>query len=82
MYELFDKIDKFPLSVVRMPHFSSNTPSAISFGYMFFEPVRVVICCLRTDDFTPRASDMFSGMIAQGGNRAVLTQQLQKTFRY
>ena len=37
-------------------------------------------CSLRTKYFIPRASDLFSRMIVQDGNRATLTKQLQTVF--
>ena len=49
---------------------SSNIPSTISSGSIFSELLRIARCSLRTDDFIPRDSDLFSKMIAQGGNRA------------
>ena len=35
-------------------------------------------CILRINDFIPRASGLFSRMIAQVGNRAILTKQVKK----
>ena len=49
---------------------SSNIPSTISSGSIFSELLRIARCSLRTDDSIPRDSDLFSKMIAQGGNRA------------
>ena len=49
---------------------SSNIPSTISSGSIFSELLRIARCSLRTDDFITRDSDLFSKMIAQGGNRA------------
>ena len=37
---------------------------------------------LRINDFIPRATDLFSRMITQGGNRTTLTKQLRKTFHF
>ena len=59
---------------------SSNIPSAISSGSIFSEILRIARCSLRTDDFTPRDSDLFSKMIAQDGNRVALPKQLKTTF--
>ena len=63
-----------------MPHLSSNIPSTISSGSIFSELLRMARCSLRTKDFIPRASDLFSRMIVQDGNRATLTKQLKKAF--
>ena len=61
-----------------MPHLSSNIPSTISSGSIFSELLRMVRCSLRTKNFIPRASDLFSRMIVQ--DRATLTKQLKKAF--
>ena len=63
-----------------MPHLSSNLPSTISSESIFSELLRIIRCSLRTKDFIPRSSDLFSRMIAQGGSRATLTKQLEKAF--
>ena len=47
---------------------------------MFSELLRIARCSLRTNDFILRDSDLFSKMIAQGGNRAALPKQLKKNF--
>ena len=52
---------------------SSNIPSTIFSGSLFSEPLQIARCSLRTDDVIPRDSDLFSKMIAQGGNRATIT---------
>ena len=59
---------------------SSSIPSTISSGSTFSELLRIARCSLRIDDFIPRDSDLFSKMIAQGGNRATLPKQLKKAF--
>ena len=61
-----------------MPHLSSNIPSTISSGSIFSELLRMARCSLRTKNFIPRASDLFSRMIVQ--DRATLTKQLKKAF--
>ena len=58
---------------------SSNTPSTISSGSIFVELLRIARCSLKIDDFIPRDSDLFSKMIAQGGNRVALPKELKKT---
>ena len=63
-----------------MPHLSSNIPSTISSGSLFSELLRIAECSLRTKNFIPRASDLFSRMIVQDGNRATLTKQLKTAF--
>ena len=63
-----------------MPHLSSNIPSAISSGSIFSDLLRMARCSLRTKNCIPRASDLFSRMIVQDGNRATLTKQLKSAF--
>ena len=63
-----------------MPHLPSNMPSTISSGSIFSELLRMARCSLKTKSFIPRASDLFSRMIVQDGNRATLTKQLKKVF--
>ena len=63
-------------------HLSSNIPSTISSGSIFSELLRIVRCSVRNDHFIPRSSDLLSRIIVQGGNRAALTKQRQKTFHH
>ena len=65
-----------------MHHLPSNIPSTIFYKSTFSEPFRVARCTLRINDFLPRASDLFSRIIAQCGNRAMLTKQLKKGFHH
>ena len=63
-----------------MPRLSSNIPSTISSGSIFSELLRMARCSQKTKNLTPRASDLFSRMIVQDGNRATLTKQLKTAF--
>ena len=63
-----------------MPHLSSHIPSTISSGSIFSELLRMAKCSLRTKNFIPRASDLFSRIIVKDGNRATLTKQLKPAF--
>ena len=63
-----------------MPHLSSNIPSKISSGSIFSELLRIARSSLRTKNCISRASDLFSRMIVQDGNRATLTKQLKTAF--
>ena len=65
-----------------MPHLTSNMSSTIFYGSVFSELLRIARCTLIINDFIPRASDLFSRMIAQDGNRATLTKQLKKVFHH
>ena len=62
-----------------MPHLSSNILSTNLYGSVFSELFGIARCSLIVNHFIPRASDLFSRMIAQVGNRA-LTKQLKNTF--
>ena len=58
-----------------MPHMLSNILSTILYYSTFSELLRVAKCTRRINDFIPRTSDLFSRMIAEGGNRATLTKK-------
>ena len=60
-----------------MPHMSSNLPSTIFYGSIFLEALCIARCTLRINDFIPRASDLFSRMMAQGWNRATIKKAFQ-----
>ena len=45
VYKLFDKKDKFPFFIVRMPYLSSNIPSSIFYGSIVSEFLRIVARC-------------------------------------
>ena len=59
---------------------SSNIPCTISSGSIFSKLLRMARCSQKTKNFIPRASDLFSRMIVQDGNRATLTKQLKAAF--
>ena len=63
-----------------MSHLSSNILSASFYGSVFSELLRIASCTLRLSDLIPRASELFSRMIAQGRNRTTLTKELRKAF--
>ena len=81
MYKLFDKRDKFPFSIVRMPQLSSNIPSSIFYGSIFSEFLRIARCTLRLEHFIPRASQLYNRMINQGGKHSTILKQISKAFR-
>ena len=71
--------DKFPFFIVRILHLPIKIPSTNFYGSTFSELLRIKRCTLRINDFIPRASHLFSRMIAQGGIKATLTK-LKKAF--
>ena len=78
VYKLFDKRDKFPFHVVRMPHESSNIPLTIFYGSIFSEFLRIARCTLLFEDFIPRVSELFHRMINQGGKENIIFKQIKK----
>ena len=64
-----------------MPYFSRNIPFRIFYGSIFLELFRIVSCTLTNNDFLPTTCDLFSGMIAKGGNKAALTKKLKKAIQ-
>ena len=78
VYKLFDKRDKFPFFIIRMPHLSSNIPSSIFYGSVFSEFLRIARCTLIFEDFIPRASELYSRMRSQGGDSRSILKQIKK----
>ena len=46
----------------------------------FSEPLRIARCTLKINDFIPRSFNLFSRMMAQGGNKATPTKQLNNNY--
>ena len=63
-----------------MPHLLGNISSTVSSRSIFSEFLRMARCSQKTKNFIPRASDLFSRMIVQDGNRATPTKQLKTAF--
>ena len=80
VYKLFDKRDKFPFFIVRMPHLCSNIPSSVFYGATFSELLRIARCTLRLCDFAPRASELYTRMKSQGATDNMLQKQIIKAF--
>ena len=59
VYKLFDKRDKFPFFIVRMPQFESNIPSKIFYDSIFSELLRIARCTLKLEHFLPRTSELY-----------------------
>ena len=77
MYKPFDKKDKFPFLIVRMSHLSSNIPSANEHLHIvssfLLELIRIARCIIILYEFIPRASEIVTRIIAQGGDSTTLT---------
>ena len=80
VYKLFDKRDKFPFFIVRMPHLSSNIPSSVFYGAIFSEFLRIARCTLLLSDFTPRAKELYNRMLIQGATENKLDAQIVKAY--
>ena len=73
VYKLFDKRDNFSFFIVRMSHLSSNIPCTFFGGSILSERLQIARHTRKINYFIPRASDLFSRMIAKDGNRATRT---------
>ena len=78
VYKLYDKRDSFNFFIVRMPQMSSNIPSAIFYGSVLSEFLRIARCTLLFEDFIPKANQLFHRMISQGGNKTIICKQIRK----
>lgn len=81
VYKLYDKRDKFPFFIVRMPHLSSNIPQYVFYGATFSELLRIGRCSMRFDDFAIRASALMKRMLHQGGDEKILRRQISKALK-
>ena len=80
VYKLFDKRDKFPFFIVRMPHLDSNIPSNIFYGAFFSETLRIARCSLLKEDFVSRMEKLLERMTYQGGCLKLLLKQIHKAY--
>ena len=81
VYRLFEKKEKFPFFIVRMPYLSSNIPSSIFYGLIFSEFLLIASCTLRLADFVPKPSQLYTRMVTQVGNKASALRQKKKAFQ-
>ena len=77
-FQLFDKRDEFPFSIVRMPDLSGNLPSFIFYGSIMSEFLRIARCTRLVADFLPRAQALCKRMISQGGYKNLILKQIRK----
>ena len=63
IYKLFDKRDKFPFVIVRMPHFFSIISSSIFHSLFYSELLRIAGCTLLFSHFTPKALELYNRTI-------------------
>ena len=57
---------------------SSNIPSAIFYGSVLSEFLRIARCTLLFEDFIPKANQLFHRMISQGGDKTIICKQIRK----
>ena len=72
VYKLFDKRDKFHFFTVRIP-------LSIFCGSIFSEFLRIAQCTLRLKDCLRKASQFYTRMITQGGNKSSILRQIKKS---
>jgi len=77
---LFDKRDAFPFTIVRMPHKSSNIPSAMFYSSFGAELLRVSRASNNTNQFTNSIKPLVSRMIKQGANFDKLSKITKKFY--
>ena len=77
IYKLFDKRDDYPFSIVRMPDLHGNLPDHVFYGSVMSEYLRIARATLLYQDFLPRASDLFTRMVNQGGNINKVLKQIR-----
>ena len=78
IYKLFDKRDAFPFFIVRIPNKGSNIPSTTLYGAIMSEFLRIARNTLLYADFLPKAKDLYTRMLCQGGNQHTILKQLGK----
>ena len=81
VYKLYDKRDAFPFSIVRMPYLSSNIPKKIFYSALVGEFLRIARATLYLTDFIPKAKDLVTRMLNQGGDRRCVERYLLKIIR-
>ena len=81
-YCLFDKREKFPFYINRMPHLESNIPKYIFYGTIHAEILRLARANLLINDFVNRTTSLFKRMTLQGGNINNIFRQLNKAIEH
>ena len=81
VHKLYDKRDAFPFSIVRMPYLSSNIPKKIFYSALVGEFLRIARATLYLSDFEPKAKDLVTRMLNQGGDRKCVERCLLKIVR-
>ena len=77
---LFDKRDKFPFSIVRMPYKSSNIPSNIFYASIGAETLRIARASNNSTLFFSSVKPLFDRMFKQGATKEKFKNSLSKFF--
>ena len=81
-YSHFDKREKFPFKINRMPHMDSNIPKSIFYGTIHAEILRLARANLLINDFIDRSASLFKRMSEQGGDIRNIFKQLNKAIEH
>ena len=79
LYKLFDKKDKFPFFIVRMPLLQRYIPSSIYYDSIFSELLRIGRFTLRVKDLVPKASQLYTKMEPQGRNMVIILRKIKQS---
>ena len=79
LYKLFDKKDKFPFFIVRMPVLPRNIPSSIYYDSIFSVLLRIGRFTLRVKDLVPKASQLYTKMEPQGRNMVIILRKIKQS---
>ena len=77
-YKLFDKRDKFPFRIVRMPYYNSDIPSNIFYSSINGEFLRICKATSEVKDLVNKCKELMRRMHKQGGKRVLMEKQLTK----
>ena len=81
VYNLYDKRDAFPFSIVRMTYLSSNIAKKIFYSALIGEFLRIARATLYLSDFEPKAIDLVKRIVNQGGDRKCVEKYILKIIR-
>ena len=66
IFDLFDKRDSFPFSIVRMPDKSSNVPSSLVYSAIVPESLRIARTSNNPESFSKAITTLIGRMSRQG----------------
>ena len=81
VYKLFDKRDKFPFFIVRMPDLTGNIPCHVFYGSFMSEILRIARATLFYQDFLAKAKELMKRMLNQGASLPLLLKQIGKVIQ-